>query len=78
MKPNQDQLAGIRNSLPARTSAKNLKVSSVDPPAIHRTWLTSYDEEWAAFLAESSLKKTRPGINNDEPEPLPRVWNTPA
>ena len=35
-------------------------------------------QEWAAFLAESTLKKTRPGINHDEREPLPRVWNTPA
>ena len=79
MKANKDQLAGPRptSSLPAKTF-KHQKVSSVDPPATRKSWLNSYDEEWAVFLAEKSMKKSRPGFNNDEPEPLPRVWNSPS
>ena len=79
MNANTDQLAGQAPATdsPAKTSTIPSKVSSVDPPARRKTWFNSYDEEWAAFLAESSLKKTRPGINNDAPETLPRVWNSP-
>ena len=53
------------------------RISSPSHPKQHTTWFSSYDEEWAAFLAESSLKKTRPGINHEIPETLPRVWNSP-
>ena len=44
---------------------------------LHNTGFKSYDEEWAAFLAESSIRKTQSGINHEVPETLPRVWNHP-
>ena len=79
MKAIPDQLAGprLRADSPAKTYTKFHKVSSVSPPARRTTWFNSYDEEWAAFLAESSLKKSHSGINNESPEALPRVWNCP-
>ncbi len=49
----------------------------VDPPATRKSWFSSYDEEWSALMAQSAIRKTLPGINNSEPEPLPRVWNSP-
>lgn len=79
MKATPDQSAGPR--LKAAPAAKNRskihKASSVGPPARRKTWFNSYDEEWAAFLAQSSIKKSRPGIHGEEPETLPRVWNIP-
>jgi hypothetical protein len=79
MKANPDQPTGtrIKAAPPAKTFASFHKVSVVDPPVRRKTWFNSYDEEWAAFLAEKSIKKVRPGINSDDPEPLPRVWNSP-
>ncbi|MES2440758.1 MAG: hypothetical protein V4584_16950 [Verrucomicrobiota bacterium] len=78
MNINSDQHAGSRPiDRPAKNSAIPPKVSSVDPPARRKTWFNSYDEEWADFLARKSLTKSRPGINSDDPETLPRVWNTP-
>lgn len=79
MNANPDQFAGPR--LKADSSAKNNpkshKVSSVGPPASRKAWFSNYDEEWAAFLAKNALKKSHPGINNEDPEALPRVWNSP-
>ena len=74
-----EPLAGprLKADAPAKTYPKFHKVSAVSPPAKRTTWFNSYDEEWAAFLAESSLKKSHPGINNEAPETLPRVWNCP-
>lgn len=79
MKANLDQSAGISAiaDLPAKASTTSHKVSSVDPPVKRKTWFNSYDEEWAALLSENSRCKTRPGINNEIPEALPRVWNIP-
>jgi hypothetical protein len=79
MKATPDQPAGprLRNVSPVKSSTKFHKASNVGPPAKRKTWFNSYDEEWAAFLAENSLKKSRPGINSADPEALPRVWNIP-
>jgi len=79
MNTDTDQLEGRRfkaNPL-GKTSSKPEKAAPVDPPETHKTWCKNYDEEWAAFLAESSLKKTHPGLGNTNPETLPRVWNCP-
>ena len=79
MKAIPEPFAGprLKADSPAKTYTKFHKVSAVGPPARRTTWFTSYDEEWAAFLAESSLRKSHPGINNEAPEVLPRVWNCP-
>lgn len=79
MKANPDQPAGprLKAGSPARMQPKIHKATDVGPPARRQTWFNSYDEEWAAFLTESSIKKCRPGINNEDPETLPRVWNIP-
>ena len=79
MKANPDQLAGTRLKAdpPATPHSKFHKASSVAPAARCTTWFNSYDEEWAALLAESSLKKSHPGLKNNDPETLPRVWNSP-
>ncbi len=80
MNANPDQLAGSRSpaGLPAK-SAKNIsQVSFVSPPATRLTWFSSYEEEWAAFLTVSSMKKTRPALSNGYSEALPRVWNIPC
>lgn len=79
MNADPDQLAGPRhkaNSL-GKPSSKTEKAAPVDPLDSRKTWFKNYDEEWAAFLAESSLKKTRSGLGNSNPETLPRVWNCP-
>lgn len=47
-------------------------------PSRDKNGFRTYDEEWAAFLAERSIRKSRPGINNEVPEALPRVWNNPV
>jgi hypothetical protein len=79
MNANPDQPVDDRLQAASSTLRKleKSKASSVDPPATRKTWYHSYDEEWADFLAKSSMKKARPGINHEEPEPLPRVWNAP-
>jgi hypothetical protein len=79
MKANPDQPAGARVNVaaPAGTHKNLHKVVAVDPPVKRKTWFNSYDEEWAAFLAAESMKKSRPGFNSNEPELLPRVWNCP-
>ncbi len=64
-------------SATAFSNPENTKVAPVDPPATRKSWYSNYDEEWADFLARSTKNKKRPGINNEEPESLPRVWNTP-
>lgn len=79
MKANPDQPAGprLKAASPAKLYTKSHKASAVGPPARRKTWFNSYDEEWAAFLAEKSIRKSRPGINGEDPEALPRVWNIP-
>jgi hypothetical protein len=79
MNANPDQLAAprLKADSSAETYQKSHKVSSVGPPASRKAWFNNYDEEWAAFLAKSALKKSHPGINNEDPETLPRVWNSP-
>ena len=79
MKANPDQLAGprLKAASAAKLSTNIHKASAVGPPARRKTWFNSYDEEWAAFLAEKSINKSRPGINSEDPEALPRVWNIP-
>lgn len=79
MKANPDQPAGprLKAAPPAKLHPKSHKASAVGPPARRKTWFNSYDEEWAAFLAEKTIRKSRPGINAEVPEALPRVWNMP-
>ncbi|MES2920648.1 MAG: hypothetical protein V4819_03835 [Verrucomicrobiota bacterium] len=79
MKANPDQPAGprLKAAPTAKHYTKSHKASAVGPPARRKTWFSSYDEEWAAFLAESAMRKSRPGINSEDPEALPRVWNIP-
>ncbi len=79
MKATPEQPTGTRlkADLPAKAYAKLHKVASGGAPARRKTWFSSYDEEWAAFLAESAIKKSRPGITSADPETLPRVWNSP-
>ena len=79
MKATPDPSAGprLKAAPAAKIHPKFHKASSVGSPASRKTWFKSYDEEWAAFLAQSSSKKSRPGIHNEEPEALPRVWNIP-
>ena len=79
MKAKPDQLAGSR---PAAGSPGQLHPASpagfpVDPPIKRESWFSSYDEEWSAFLAEKSIHKNRPGINHDDTDAQPRVWNMP-
>lgn len=59
------------------TGSGTRRIPTVDSPERHINWFSSYDEEWVAFVNERSIHKIRPGINNFEPEPLPRVWNCP-
>lgn len=76
--PDQKTDAGRVTGNPARSASGTFKIPSVDPPSARNSWFNSYDEEWASFLASSSMmKKISPGINHDEAEALPRVWNTP-
>ncbi len=79
MNANPDQpVDGLpQGTSPALRKLEIPKVAPVDSPATRKTWYHSYDEEWADFLAKSSMKKSRPGINHEEAEPLPRVWNSP-
>jgi hypothetical protein len=79
MKATPDQPAGprLKTAPAAKSNPKLPKASTVGPPARRKTWFNSYDEEWAAFLAESSIRKSRPGISSEDPEALPRVWNIP-
>lgn len=79
MKANPDQPAGprLKAALAAKSYTKSSKASAIGPPARRKTWFNSYDEEWAAFLAESSIKKSRSGLSSGVPESLPRVWNMP-
>lgn len=75
MKTNPEQPAALPQHGPSGTD--NRMTSVVDPPTRPHTWFNSYNEEWEAFVEEQAIHKRRPGINNDEPEPLPRVWNCP-
>ncbi len=79
MNANPDQPVGprLKAAPTAKTRTKSPKAPNVGPPAKRKTWFNSYDEEWAAFLAKSSMTKSRPGINSEDPEALPRVWNIP-
>lgn len=79
MKATPDQPAGprLKAAPTAKIHPKFPKASIVGPPARRKTWFNSYDEEWAAFLAECSINKSRPGLNSEDPEALPRVWNIP-
>lgn len=79
MNVNPYQLVAPRHKVspPGKSFSKSEKADSANPPEIHEAWFQNYDEEWAMFLAESSLKKTRPGLGNCNPETLPRVWNCP-
>ena len=69
----------------ARTVSKTSKVSSVDPLARCKTWLTSHDqkwinnytEEWVAFFKEKSTKKPGAASSRTGSQALPRVWNIP-
>lgn len=56
---------------------KNLTVPARPSTMNPTNRFSRYDEEWALFLADRSRRKSRPGINSAEPEPLPRVWNCP-
>jgi len=79
MKANPDPLAGprLKAAPTANTNTKFHKASNVATPARRKTWFNSYDEEWAAFFAANSIRKSRPGIHGEDPEALPRVWNIP-
>lgn len=79
MNANLDQLTVTGSTIDpfARPSANLPGSSATLLPSRDKNGFRSYDEEWAAFLAESSIKKSRPGINNEVPEALPRVWNNP-
>lgn len=79
MKTKDDQPADGRISdlTPGHAAPETRRVSAVDPPKRHQSWFSSYNEEWEAFIEEHAIQKNRPGINNDEPESLPRVWNCP-
>ena len=79
MKATPDQPAGprLKAAPAARTNVKFHKAPAVCPPARRKTWFNSYNEEWAAFFAEKSISKVRSGINGENPEALPRVWNIP-
>lgn len=80
MKTNLNQIAYGRGSDTRQNhavSGASHQIPAVSPPERHVSWFSNYDEEWAAFVNEHSISKTRPGINNEEPEPLPRVWNCP-
>ncbi|MBK1814289.1 hypothetical protein JIN84_01530 [Luteolibacter yonseiensis] len=75
-----DQQAASRGLAyhPATPSPIHSHESPVDPPKPHNTWFSSYDEEWAAFLAEKSRRKSSATPHPDGFEVLPRVWNSPA
>ena len=60
-----------------RIAPRTYQTPITSPPERHISWLSSYDEEWTTFVSEHLIHKTRPGIHNDEPEVLPRVWNCP-
>jgi len=79
MNANPDQLKGTRPKAgpTGRNQTEFTKVFNVDPPAQRKTWFKDYDEEWAAFLTEKSLGKSKPGLNKADSETLPRVWNSP-
>ncbi len=79
MKTNYDQLTdGRMMKAPLGQFEPGIRsIPAVDPPEQHHSWFNSYDEEWQAFVEEHTIHKTRPGINGDEPEALPRVWNCP-
>ncbi len=79
MNANPDQLKGVRPkaAVTGRNQTEFAQVFNVDPPAQRKTWYKDYDEEWAVFLAEKSLGKSKSDLNNDDPEMLPRVWNSP-
>ncbi len=76
MKTNLDQHAG-RRPTDQQPNYGIHRTPTVDPPERHLSWFDSYDEEWEAFVEQQSIRKNKPGINHDEPEPLPRVWNCP-
>lgn len=67
----------LKSSTSAQGDSRNLTVSALPSPANQRNRFSRYDEEWATFVADRSRRKSRPGINAAEPEPLPRVWNCP-
>jgi hypothetical protein len=72
----------VRNTPPNRQRSKANKAQFTKPhkPWYHchdEKWINHYDEEWTAFLREKSSKKTKKSRTDSEPEPLPRVWNTP-
>lgn len=75
--PDQPVAPRLKAAPAAKMNPKFHKAATVSPPARRKTWFNSYDEEWAAFLAENSIKKSRPGIHSEDPEALPRVWNIP-
>ena len=79
MKTKYDQLADgrIMNKPHGQSEPGIHAIPAVDPPERRNNWFSSYDEEWEAFVEERAILKNRPGINSDEPEPLPRVWNCP-
>ena len=65
-----------RADSPDITETGKPMVSKNDPPVVNQTWCGHYNEEWAAFLAANSRKKSN-AATWLEPEILPRVWNTP-
>ncbi len=79
MKTNPELSAAGRNSdRQSGLAATHAQMHSVvDPPTGPHTWFNSYNEEWEAFVEDQAIHKKRPGINHEEPEPLPRVWNCP-
>lgn len=79
MKTNDDQLAHGCVMPPTKGQSESgvQWIPPVAAPERHDNWFKSYDEEWEAFVEEHAIHKTRPGINGEEPEPLPRVWNCP-
>jgi len=82
MKATPDQLAATRLKATfgekIKINTKYHYVTCVGSTAKRKVWFNSYDEEWAAFLAASSRRKSRPGFNHADSEPLPRVWNCPT
>ncbi len=75
MNANIDQHADQSQRHPPAT--KTPMVTPVDPPMLSKAWFSSYDEEWAAFLAENSLRKSPLWIKHNDEDSPPCVWNMP-
>jgi hypothetical protein len=78
MKTNIDQpMNGPSVSRTDRATAIGFPPTPTDPPERHFGWFSSYNEEWAAFVQQQSVHRTRSGFDHNDPVPRPRVWNCP-